>query len=433
MTKKRFVRISSDCIEHPSDKAAMKAMKNTAGFDRMVKFVMGLGLEPVIDYLNRSNYVRCSEKQCPELYALFKEAVEVLDISPEPPLFLAHSPAVNAWTFGSKRPYVVVTSALVEGFTDAEVQCVMGHELGHILAGHSLYRTVATILVQVMNAATKAVGNIVALPAMLLTRGLLSALFYWMRCAELTADRAGLLVAQDPMVVYSTDTKLAAGPGKKIASQLSVEAFLEQAREFVADDETKSRLVRFMLEDMRTHPFPVVRVRELEDWVKSGAFQEIVDGEWSKRPNAAVALAKPPREKDPKAAAVQTAVLLALSRVIGVHSAPRIPERALHTALEKFAPCDESEETLALYEQSNVGGGSGVLLTDVRLFTSERPHLPIKYEDMEMVEAVSGGLFRSPGITINGDELVLSFHNTETRDGVLAAILAAQDVSLTRA
>lgn len=49
----------------------------------------------------------------------------------------------------------------------------------------------------------------------------------WLRAAELTCDRAALLVAQDARVVISALMKLAGG-SPAFANELNVDAFLEQ-------------------------------------------------------------------------------------------------------------------------------------------------------------------------------------------------------------
>lgn len=53
------------------------------------------------------------------------------------------------------------------------------------------------------------------------------ALLRWLRAAELTCDRAALLVAQDPTVVIGALMKLAGG-SPTFAHELSVDAFLQQ-------------------------------------------------------------------------------------------------------------------------------------------------------------------------------------------------------------
>lgn len=429
MDRKHFERLSSACFEHPLDAKAKKALKNTAGFDRLVRLLIGMGIEPVMDFQNRSNFVRCGPNQAKPLYDIYLEAVKTLDIDPIPPLYLAHSFAVNAWTFGSKTPYVVVTSALVEGFKDEEIQCVMGHELGHILAGHSTYRTVAMILMTVLEAGSKLAGNLVALPAAIITRGLLSALFYWIRCSELTSDRAGLIVAQDPKIAYSTEMKLAAGPGAKISEWLNVDEFMKQAREFDGDDKANSKWMRFMLEDLKTHPFPVFRARELEQWALSGDFEKIMEGEYSKRPTTYIAGGKDADKLgiDKVSQSIEDVIQVSLSRVFGVYTAPKIPEHIVERALDDYAKCGDNEGVVALYE-GGMGGSASVLLSTKKIYHTGGDPKGLAYEDINRIDAVSGGFFRSPGIDINGEQLRLTFHRAEVRDGILEAMTNARRV-----
>jgi Zn-dependent protease with chaperone function len=68
-------------------------------------------------------------------------------------------------------------------------------------------------------------GTLTLLP--LLSGTLEDALYRWLRAAELTCDRAALLVAQDPRVVISVLMKLAGG-SPSIAAELNVDAFLRQ-------------------------------------------------------------------------------------------------------------------------------------------------------------------------------------------------------------
>jgi Zn-dependent protease with chaperone function len=428
MDRKHFERLSSNCFEHPLDRTAKKALKNTAGFDRLVRLLIGMGIEPIMDFQNRSNFVRCGPRQCTHLYELFTEAAKTLDIHPIPPLYLAHSYAVNAWTFGSKTPYVVVTSELVEGFTDAEIQCVMGHELGHVLAGHSTYRTVGMILMMLLEVGSKMAGSLVALPAALLTRGLMSALFYWIRCSELTADRAGLIVAQDPRIAYSTEMKLAGGPGKKLNEWLNVDEFMRQAREFDDEPEMNSKWLRFFLEDLKTHPFPVFRARELQLWEESGAFEKIMNGEFSMRPTTYIAGSPDAQfQQDEISTSIEDVIQTSLSRVFGVYTAPKIPEHLVDKALEDYARCGDNEAVVALYE-GGTGGSDAILLTTKKLYHSSGEGEGMAYTAVDRIDATSGGFFRSPGLDINGEGLRLTFHRTEVRDGILEAITAARRV-----
>lgn len=64
-----------------------------------------------------------------------------------------------------------------------------------------------------------------------LSSALEEALLRWLRAAELTCDRAALLVAQDTRVVVSALMKLAGG-SRSFAAELNIDAFLRQARDY---------------------------------------------------------------------------------------------------------------------------------------------------------------------------------------------------------
>lgn len=60
------------------------------------------------------------------------------------------------------------------------------------------------------------------------------------------------------------------------AGQLSVDAFLQQARDYDRAATTPiGRLLRRQMEGSLTHPLPVMRVRELDRWFRGNAYKAI--------------------------------------------------------------------------------------------------------------------------------------------------------------
>lgn len=417
--------ISSQSFEHEADRQALEALKKTVGFDRLMRAISRLGADQIWRVINESSNIRLSEKQVGSVWRIHREVANTLDLDPCPPLYLQHDVRLNAYTSGVDAPFVVVTSGLVEGLTDEEIRCVIGHEMGHILAGHVLYGMVARSIGLIL----QVIGNLTPLGG-IIELSLMGALAYWQRCAELTADRAGLLACQDQRVALSVEMKLGAGTGSRIARELDLDEFLQQAREF---EELSSGQVeqmwRVILEHDRSHPWPVVRARELERWVRGGHYQKILDGTYQRR--AAHVLADGARrgdQTDPTeqlAAVAELSITAALSRTYGVHVAPRIPEGTLHLALGSYADTlDPSERAVALYDPSLGGhGDQGLLLTDRRLCASIRPKRGVFYRDIEALTLVGGGLLQSPGIDVNG--LQLRFHTRAVRDAFVEAISEA--------
>jgi len=105
-----------------------------------------------------------------------------------------------------------------------------------------------------------------------------AALLAWARRAELSCDRAALLVTQDQHVIGRTMMKLCGGT---FASKMDYEQFLVQARDFQENYDQKA-LDRFwadIVSSGMTHPFPVWRVSEILKWVDTGDYQKVLDEE----------------------------------------------------------------------------------------------------------------------------------------------------------
>lgn len=409
-------QISSQSFEHPADRAALDALKKTIGFDKLMRALAKHGADRIWRVMNESSNLRLGPTQVGSIYELHLEACRRLDVEP-PPLYLQHDVRVNAYTSGVEAPFVVLTSGLVEGFKDDEIMCVIGHELGHMLAGHVLYGMVARSLGSILTL-LGSLGPPVLGP--LLEASIFSGLMYWQRCAELTADRSGLLAVQDPEVALRTEMKLSAGPCQRIASELNLEAFLEQAKEFEEEGIQKTdSLWRAALEHDRSHPWPVKRARELQHWVASGDYEGILGGNYQRRAKAVLAESDRPREDTPTeamAGEAEAAIKAALARAYGVHLAPRIPEDPLHLALGGYVePLDAGERVVALYDQTMAGSGErGVLLTDRRICSSARPQAGVYLRDVTRVTSPSSGFLGEATLEVGG--LKLSFHTRSVRD-----------------
>ena len=270
--KVRFPGISPTSFEHPIDRSALEVLRKTPGLDLLFKKLASLHWERQVRLYFTADSLRLTPNQCPELYALFREACEIMDME-EPELYLWQTPVANAVAFGMDRHTVAVSSGLVDLLTMEELQFVMGHELGHIKSGHMLYRTIAIFL--------SLIGLVAArnLPFFnLLTQALQYALYDWTRKSELTADRAGLLVAQNADVAVSTLLKLAGG-SRRTAEMLNIEEFLKQADDYEDMDESfLNVLYKFEMTRYQTHPFPALRARETNRWSTSEEYRRVLAG-----------------------------------------------------------------------------------------------------------------------------------------------------------
>ncbi|MFM7424043.1 MAG: M48 family metallopeptidase [Elainella sp.] len=267
--KALLVGLRSDDFRHPLDLQATQTLKQLPGLDLLVRTTLGPVAEQVFYLENIASSILVSERQLPHLHKLLLEACQLLDLEP-PQLYVRQNPAPNAYTFAmrGKQPFIVLHTSLIDLLTPEEIQAVIAHELGHLKCEHSVYLTLANLLVL-------AAGQLTPLGGLLM-QNLQNQIMEWVRCAEFSCDRAALLVAQDARIVASVLMKLTGG-SPTLAAQLNLDAFLEQARSYdkIGQDELGNMLKQMQTARL-THPVPVLRAREIDRWASSQDYQSLL-------------------------------------------------------------------------------------------------------------------------------------------------------------
>jgi Zn-dependent protease with chaperone function len=273
----RLINLSSKAYEHPADRAATAALKSIPMLDTVVRKLIEYGYERALRQQFLAGSVRLGERQLPETWASWNAVCARLDLPERYDLYLTQFPVANAAAIGAGKPMVVVNSRCIEIFDAQEQRTVLGHEAGHILSDHVLYRTALMILIRLGPARLPFFAG---LPLMAATLVLLE----WFRCAELSCDRAATLVNRDPLVTCRTMMVLAGGVS---ARQLDLDAFIRQANEYEDWPSGWDKINRLSTELMLTHSYPVRRVKEIMAWVQSGAYDRIVNGDFRTRDETA--------------------------------------------------------------------------------------------------------------------------------------------------
>jgi Zn-dependent protease with chaperone function len=270
----RLVGISSKAYEHPADRAATAALGRIPMLDEVVRRLIDYGYERALRQVFLAGSVKLGPDQLPEAWAAHRASLSRLDITEIPELYLTQFPIVNAAAIGAERPMVVINSRTVELLDAAELRTVLGHESGHILSDHVLYRTALMILLSVSG-----IGRLpifAGLPLMAVRLALLE----WFRAAELSCDRAATLVNRDPLVTCRTLMVLAGGTASR---KLDLDAFIRQASAYEEWEPGWDKLARMRIAAGQTHAFPVKRVAELMRWVRGGDYDGIVGGQYARR------------------------------------------------------------------------------------------------------------------------------------------------------
>src|SRR6476620_5809372 len=274
MARTQLVQISSRSWEHPADRAALNTLRAIPGFDEIVKKIAGFFGERGVRQLFLGDSVKVTAGQRPRMNVVWTEVLETLDWPERPELYVTQTPIANAMAVGFDKRFVIVHSGLLEILTDDELRSVLGHELGHIMSGHTTYRTIAYILLYFGLSNLPFLAAAAILPFQL-------ALLEWQRKSEFSADRAGLLVAQDLNISMSTEMKLAGG--REFGDELRVEEFIRQAEQYETGGDAWDTILKIMNTVMRTHPMHTVRAAELLRWERSGGYAKIVAGDYLRR------------------------------------------------------------------------------------------------------------------------------------------------------
>ncbi|MFE2513094.1 M48 family metallopeptidase [Streptomyces naganishii] len=272
--RRRFPGISSRAYEHPADRSALVALRKLTGFDTVFKALSGLLPERSLRLLFLSDSVRVSDQQFAHLNDMLRDACYILDLEKVPPMYVNQDPQPNAMCIGLDEPIIVVTTGLVELLDEEEMRAVVGHEVGHALSGHAVYRTILLFLTTLaVRVAWIPLGNLAIM-------AIVTALREWFRKSELSADRAGLLAGQDLKASMRGLMKLAGG---NHLHEMNVDAFLEQADEYEAGGDLRDSVLKILNVLPRTHPFATVRAAELKKWAASRDYQRLMDGHYPRR------------------------------------------------------------------------------------------------------------------------------------------------------
>ena len=264
--------ISSRAWEHSADRAALAALRKVPGFDQVLRALFGIFGEKPVRLAFQANAVRVGPNQFPRVWELYCDVCHTMDAPERYPLLVSQDPVVNAGAYGMKHPFIIVNSGTLTLLDDRQTAYVLGHEVGHVMSDHVLYRTMTQLLIALAGLGFPIVG--------LAARAVLVALLEWSRKSELSSDRAGLLAVQDPDVVMTAMLKMAGGGSN---DEMSLPDFVRQAEEYRETGDMADQVFKVLNLLGQTHPFWVLRLSELRGWIEQGEYDRILRGDYQRR------------------------------------------------------------------------------------------------------------------------------------------------------
>jgi Zn-dependent protease with chaperone function len=272
--RRRFPEISPRAYEHPADRGALVALRAVPGLPAVLRAMSGAVGERSERLLLLASAVRVTELQVREVNELRLECARALDVDPVPDVFVIRDPQPVAMAIGLDQPFLVLSTGLVELLDTDGLRFAIGHEMGHVLSGHAVYRTLLLYLTGLtLNFAWFPIGYWGL-------RAIQLALEEWYRKSELSCDRAGLLCGQDAAAALRVHALLA---GAVSTGPEELTEFLSQSEEYDGGGDIRDSILKLGHLLGRSHPLPALRAAELQRWAGGEEYQRILGGDYPRR------------------------------------------------------------------------------------------------------------------------------------------------------
>jgi Zn-dependent protease with chaperone function/uncharacterized tellurite resistance protein B-like protein len=191
------------------------------------------------------------------LYQVTDHCARTLKLNAEIEVYVNQDGRFNAACYPPMKDKVLLflTSSLLEKFTQQELAFVIGHEIGHYLFEHT--RFPVDYILQNHG------GRLSPLHAM--------KLYAWIRNAEITADRVGMICCGDFAVAANTFFKLSSGITSALF-QFNLKDYLAQLEDLQGEVSGQDADPQ---DWFSTHPFNPMRLKALEVFIQGQAYHEL--------------------------------------------------------------------------------------------------------------------------------------------------------------
>ncbi|MEZ5595178.1 MAG: M48 family metalloprotease [Pseudomonadales bacterium] len=260
--------LPEDAFMWQMDAQAMRVLNSTGPLASAAHGIAQRYGRPVFEAA--TNGVRLSDRQLPELFDLALRAARLMGLPHMPEVYVSGERMWDVYSLGGYGGSFISIGSVLINLKPDDLLFLIAREMGHVRAGHVYWKTAMQFLMGQTSSQSTILGEGVLQflnPAKLLESAVEAPLMRWSRHAEITADRAAVLVTGrlDQARQVLTQWAMKSFP---IYGKLNQEAWLEQ--EAAADDP----YLRMSEWTMATTPYLAPRLRTLAEFVDSDAFRE---------------------------------------------------------------------------------------------------------------------------------------------------------------
>lgn len=256
-------------FEHPSMQAMNQTLRRSLVLNRMAESLSQKVGKPW--YESCFNSVEVTDKQYGRVFELAGIAARRIGFDGVPSVYIEADRGYQSNTYGSEKDsFVNIGTFLPKLLTDQELLFILGHEFGHLKCRHALWTTVSLFLVGQArgNLMSEGILSYVSNPLKIIESGVESVISNWMRVADLTADRAALLVTGDIALARRTLFLLYFRSRKEL-DEVDVNEWTKQQE---AQASAMTKISQLMTSST---PYLGLRLRSLEEFYGSAKYREL--------------------------------------------------------------------------------------------------------------------------------------------------------------
>lgn len=237
------------------------------------------------------NGIRLGADQLPDIFFVAVRAARIMGLPRMPEVYVSGDQMWECLTVGGEHESFVVIGSVLTTLKGADLAFLIGRQMGHIAAGHALWRSVLTFITgKQANRTIMGSGILQFLsPAKIIESAIDAPLMAWARHAEITADRAGAMVVGDrePIRRVLAQSVLKSFP---LYQRLNLAAL---ERDIAMSDDSQMAMSEWT---MSTVPYLARRLRLLDDYLETPELKgwRAVIEHWTRPPPA------PPPAPDPE-------------------------------------------------------------------------------------------------------------------------------------